>query len=58
MMNSEDSTAGSANKEIYNQDDVKEECKPNLGCATTAQLIDELRARCEVDGTLDYKTVD
>ena len=31
--------------------------KPHLGHATTAQLIDELRARCEVNGTLGYKTV-
>jgi len=32
--------------------------KPWLGNATTAQLIDELRARCEMNGTLDYRTVD
>ena len=31
--------------------------QPWLGNATTAQLIDELRARCEINGTLDYKTV-
>ena len=31
--------------------------KPWLGNATTAQLIDELRARCEMNGTLSYKTV-
>ena len=29
----------------------------NLGLATTGQLIDELRARCEVNGTIHYKTV-
>lgn len=32
--------------------------KPWLGNATTAELIDELRARCEVNGTLSYRTVD
>ena len=32
--------------------------KPWLGNATTAELIDEIRTRCEVDGTLDYRTVD
>ncbi len=30
--------------------------KPWLGNATTRQLLDELRARIEVDGKLDYKT--
>ena len=32
--------------------------EPRLGLATTGQLIDELRARCEVDGTINYKTVE
>jgi len=32
--------------------------KPWLGNATTSQLIDELRTRCEMNGTLDYRTVD
>lgn len=32
--------------------------KPWLGNATTAELIDEIRARCELDGTLNYKTVE
>ncbi len=31
--------------------------KPWLGNATTSELINELRARCELNGTLDYKTV-
>ena len=31
--------------------------KPWLGNATTEELLDELRARCEVNGTLHYKTV-
>jgi len=35
-----------------------EECKPNLGCATTKELLDEIRARIEVDGNLDYRTID
>ena len=32
--------------------------KPWLGNATTAELIDELRTRCELNGTLSYRTVD
>ena len=32
--------------------------KPNLGGATTAEIIDELRARIELDGKLEYRTVD
>ena len=32
--------------------------KPWLGNATTGEIIDELRARCEVNGTLGYKTVE
>ena len=31
--------------------------QPWLGNATTGELIDELRARCEVGGTIGYKTV-
>jgi hypothetical protein len=31
--------------------------KPNLGLATTGQLLDELRARAEVNGTIGYRTV-
>ena len=30
--------------------------KPWLGNATTAELIDEIRTRIEVEGLLDYKT--
>ena len=32
--------------------------KANLGLATTRELLDELRARIEVDGKLDYRTVE
>lgn len=32
--------------------------QPWLGNATTAELIDELRIRCELNGTLEYRTVD
>lgn len=39
----------------YKRDQFASE--PRLGCATTAELIDEIRDRCEVDGTLNYKTV-
>ena len=31
--------------------------EPRLRLATTGELLDELRARCEVDGTINYKTV-
>ena len=37
---------------------VETQDQPLLGLATTAQLIDELRARIELNGTLDYKTID
>ena len=37
---------------------IKLVTEPYLGLATTGQIIDELRARCEINGTLDYKTVD
>jgi len=36
----------------------EEVCKPNLGCATTRELLDEIEARIEIDGKLDYKTID
>ena len=32
--------------------------KPWLGNATTAELLDELRARAELGGYANYKTVD
>jgi len=32
--------------------------KANLGLATTGELIDEIRARIEIHGNLNYKTVD
>lgn len=35
----------------------RESAKARLGYATTAQLLDEIRARCEVNGTIDYSTV-
>ena len=31
--------------------------QPNLGCATTRELLDEIRDRIEIDGNLDYRTV-
>ena len=31
--------------------------QPWLGNATTRELIDELRTRCELNGTLEYSTV-
>ena len=30
---------------------------PNLGCATTKELLEEVTARIELDGKLEYKTV-
>lgn len=32
--------------------------QPWLGNATTAELLDEIRARIEMDGKLQYRTVD
>lgn len=32
--------------------------EPNLGCATTRELLEEIKARIEVDGNLDYRTID
>ena len=32
--------------------------QPNLGLATTRQLLEELQARAEVHGYADYRTVD
>jgi len=31
---------------------------PQLGCATTGELLNELRARIEVSGLLEYRTID
>jgi len=36
---------------------LDKEIKPNLGLATTEELIQEIKARIEIDGKLDYKTV-
>jgi hypothetical protein len=35
-----------------------EVAKPNLGCATTRELLAEITARIEIDGNLDYRTID
>ena len=32
--------------------------EPQLGCATTEQLLDEIKTRIEMDGQLQYRTVD
>jgi len=37
---------------------VVEMYKPHLGCATTREILKEITARIEVDGQLDYKTID
>ena len=31
--------------------------EPKLGCATTEELIEEIRTRIEMDGKLDYRTI-
>ena len=36
----------------------KQPCEPNLGCATTKELLDEIRARIEINGQMEYRTVD
>lgn len=48
-------------REIINKlvDEIKQlESQPNLGLATTAQLIDELAARARTGGYADYRTVE
>ena len=37
---------------------VKDMYAPHLGCATTREIIEELKTRIEVDGKLDYRTID
>lgn len=32
--------------------------EPKLGCATTRQLLAEIKARIDLDGKLDYRTID
>lgn len=32
--------------------------QPYLGCATTGELLEEIRCRIEIDGNLDYRTID
>ncbi len=32
--------------------------KANLGLATTRELIEEIKVRIEIDGNLDYKTIE
>ena len=36
---------------------VEEMYTPHLGCATTEELLAELKARAKVDGSLGYSTV-
>lgn len=37
---------------------IESKDQPCLGYATTRQLLEELTARAEVDGSIEYKTVD
>lgn len=37
---------------------IHDKAEPNLGLATTAQLLNELRARAEIGGYANYRTVD
>ena len=34
------------------------EALPNLGCATTRELLEEIKTRIDIDGNLDYRTID
>ena len=36
----------------------KVDIEPKLGCAATRQLLQEIKTRIEVDGQLDYRTID
>ena len=37
---------------------VVEMYRPHLGCATTGEMLQEIKTRIEVSGQLDYKTMD
>jgi len=37
---------------------VKHMYAPKLGCATTREILEELKVRIEMDGKLDYRTID
>jgi hypothetical protein len=37
---------------------MEQPAKPNLGCATTGELLEEIKTRIVIDGNLDYRTVD
>lgn len=37
---------------------IKDDKTPYLGCATTAELLNELKARAEIGGYANYRTVD
>ncbi len=37
---------------------VKHMYSPKLGCATTREILEELKTRIEMDGKLDYRTID
>ena len=37
---------------------VKHMYAPHLGCATSRELLEEIKTRIEVDGKLDYRTID
>lgn len=45
-------------KEICERHNKTNETEPNLGCATTRELLVEIKARIEVLGELDYKTIE
>ena len=37
---------------------VKHMYAPHLGCATTGEILEELKTRIEMDGKLGYRTID
>lgn len=37
---------------------IRTDICPRLGCATTGQLLEELKARVEIDGSVNYGTID
>ena len=36
----------------------KNDIEPKLGCATTRQLLAEIKVRIRMSGNLDYRTID
>lgn len=45
-------------KEFFRKSLAEANMQPHLGCATTRHLLEEISARFEMDGRLEYRTID